>query len=250
MKVEQGIDDPKTKLLETSLDKDRQPTDLSDKALSTTLYLVRHGETDWNVQGRLQGHVEVPLNEKGRLQARSIACWLADKNINVLYSSDLIRARETAETIGLRIGKTPILDQRLREVNTGTWSGCYTRDLMEAQTTAWRTWRNGGDAPQGAETYWNLQRRSMAAIKHAIELFPGQAVIFVTHVGVIRAVIGHVTDMRIGELDVSLTVPTASTTIIEHNPVEGYVVHEIADTSYLRSSVNAALPVRDRQEAF
>jgi len=63
------------------------------------LYLVRHGETDWNAQGKWQGHSDITLNDQGRIQAREAATYFAEKNIDIAYSSDLNRARETAKII-------------------------------------------------------------------------------------------------------------------------------------------------------
>ena len=89
----------------------------------TTLLLVRHGETDWNAEGRLQGHTDTPLNDYGRRQARTLADELAGEPIDAVYSSDLARARETAEIVGGRLGLTVVVDPGLREKNWGSWEG-------------------------------------------------------------------------------------------------------------------------------
>src|SRR5581483_12433051 len=88
----------------------------------TTLLLVRHGETDWNSERRWQGHADEPLNETGRAQAREVADELADRSIDAVYSSDLSRARETAEIIAARLGLSVTTDARLGEVDVGDWS--------------------------------------------------------------------------------------------------------------------------------
>src|SRR5207248_2072590 len=89
----------------------------------TTLLLVRHGETDWNAAGRLQGHTDRPLNDYGRQQARELGDRLAGDRIAAVYASDLVRARETAEILGERLGLVVVLDPDLREKNWGTWEG-------------------------------------------------------------------------------------------------------------------------------
>src|SRR3954452_24611267 len=89
----------------------------------TTLLLVRHGETDWNAEGRLQGHTDRPLNEYGRRQAKELAARLAGGHVDAIYASDLSRARETAEIVGERLGLTVVIDPDLRETNWGTWEG-------------------------------------------------------------------------------------------------------------------------------
>jgi broad specificity phosphatase PhoE len=87
----------------------------------TTLLLVRHGETDWNRDGRWQGQSDTPLNEVGRQQAVRVAEEL--DGIDVVYSSDLARARETAEIVAERLGLDVELDERLRERSFGAWEG-------------------------------------------------------------------------------------------------------------------------------
>jgi broad specificity phosphatase PhoE len=86
----------------------------------TTLLLVRHGETDWNAEGRLQGHTDTPLNELGRRQALTLADELAGDGIEAVYSSDLARARETAEIVAERLRLAVVLDPDLREKDWGT----------------------------------------------------------------------------------------------------------------------------------
>ena len=88
-----------------------------------TLLLVRHGETDWNADGRLQGHTDRPLSDFGRRQARQLAEELADESLEAIYASDLARARETAEIVGGRLELPVVLEPDLREKDWGTWEG-------------------------------------------------------------------------------------------------------------------------------
>jgi len=99
----------------------------------TTLLLVRHGETDWNADGRLQGQTDRPLSDFGRRQARQLADELAGEELEAIYASDLSRARETAEIIGDRLGLATVLDPDLREKDWGTWEGlsAVERDRVE-----------------------------------------------------------------------------------------------------------------------
>ena len=99
----------------------------------TTLLLVRHGETDWNAEGRLQGHTDRPLSDYGRGQARGLAEELEGEELEAIYASDLARARETAEIVGERLGLPVVLDPDLREKDWGTWEGltAVERDRVE-----------------------------------------------------------------------------------------------------------------------
>ena len=99
----------------------------------TTLLLVRHGETDWNAEGRLQGHTDRPLSDYGRRQARRLAEELEGEELEAIYSSDLARAHETAEIVGERLGLPVALEPDLREKDWGTWEGlnAVERDRVE-----------------------------------------------------------------------------------------------------------------------
>src|SRR2546421_12731333 len=88
-----------------------------------TLLLIRHGETDWNAEHRWQGHADVPLNERGREQAKALAEELAPEGADAIYASDLSRARDTAEIVGERLGLPGVLDPDLPEIGVGSRAG-------------------------------------------------------------------------------------------------------------------------------
>ena len=94
---------------------------------ATTIFLARHGESDWNAEHRWQGHADRPLTERGLEQARELAARLADVELDAVYSSDLRRAWETAEAVASSQGIEVARQPELREVDVGSWSGC-TRD--------------------------------------------------------------------------------------------------------------------------
>jgi probable phosphoglycerate mutase len=143
----------------------------------TTLLFVRHGETDWNTERRWQGHADQPLNETGRSQAREAAALLAERQVDVVYASDLSRAHETATIIAERLGRSVLIEPRVREVDVGDWSG---RLQSEIDAEGLATW-NGG------ETYDEMGVRVVAAVLDLAARHPGKTVMIVTHGGVIRA---------------------------------------------------------------
>src|SRR5687767_15606813 len=110
--------------------------------MATHLTLIRHGETDWNAMRRYQGHAPVPLNEAGREQARLAASHLVRGGFDRIFSSDLWRARETAEIIGnvLQLSVEP--DQRLREINVGHWQGLSHDEILAWDTERYDTYYN------------------------------------------------------------------------------------------------------------
>src|SRR4029079_11200293 len=88
-----------------------------------TLLVTRHGETDWNAEHRWQGHADVPLNARGREQAKALAEELAPEGVDAIYASDLSRARDTAEIVGERLGRAGLLAPDLREIYVGPREG-------------------------------------------------------------------------------------------------------------------------------
>jgi len=102
----------------------------------TTLLLVRHGETDWNAERRWQGHADVPLNERGREQARALAEQLAGESVDAIYSSDLSRARDTADILGARLDVPVVVDADLREIDVGPVEG-----LTAEESAAFDGWQ-------------------------------------------------------------------------------------------------------------
>ena len=154
----------------------------------TTLLLVRHGETDWNRDGRWQGGSNTSLNELGREQARSLADQL-DGNIDVVYSSDLARARETAEIVAAKLGLEVRLDPRLRERGFGSWEGLTTREIEELFADSHRRWREGeGAGADDAETFEDFSARVNDFLADVLRLHPDEEVLVISHGGSIRVI--------------------------------------------------------------
>jgi probable phosphoglycerate mutase len=110
------------------------------------ILLARHGETDDNREPiRVQGFRDTPLNDTGRAQAAELAERMVGEGVGSLWSSDLSRARETAEIVGARIGLEPRLDQRLREGNRGEWEGRLFIDIARDDPERYAAWRRAGD---------------------------------------------------------------------------------------------------------
>ncbi len=155
------------------------------------LILVRHGETDWNVQARYQGHTDVPLNGTGRAQATALGQRLAREKIDVLYASDLQRARSTAEAIASRHGLPVRSDPRLRELDWGDWGG-LTHGEIEARAprelAAWMADLMGA-APPGGESLATLAARVQGMLADIVSHHQGQTVLLVAHGGPLRVLL-------------------------------------------------------------
>ena len=153
----------------------------------TTLLLVRHGETDWNRDGRWQGHSDTPLNELGRRQSHELAQQL--DGVDLVYSSDLARARETAEILAERLGLDVRLDPRLRERGFGAWEGLTSREIEDRDAEGHGRWRAGeGPGAADAEPFDTFAARIHAFLEDALRSHPEENILVVAHGGSIRVI--------------------------------------------------------------
>ena len=151
----------------------------------TTILLVRHGETDWNVHRRVQGHSDTPLNDTGRAQSRALAESLAGETFDAVYSSDLLRAHETARIVAAAKGLAVTAIPDLREKHFGTWEGFTDEEIVarfpEASHGHW------GDE----ETSEEMATRIREALVRIAEAHPGGRVLVVTHGGPVRSLLAR-----------------------------------------------------------
>ena len=154
----------------------------------TTILLARHGESDWNRAKRWQGHADRPLTDRGREQAHALADRLAETELDAIYSSDLQRARETAEIVARSQDLDVHLLPELREVDVGSWSGLTRAEAERRFPDAYRRWAEGGEGWGDGESYEQLSERVLRAIRMIAADHPGERILVVAHGGTIRAV--------------------------------------------------------------
>jgi broad specificity phosphatase PhoE len=167
----------------------------------TTVYLARHGQSDWNAAGRWQGHADRPLTALGLRQAADLAEELVRVPLDAVYSSDLRRARETAEAVAAPRGLQVSTVADLREVDVGSWSGLTRAEAMERFPVEFRRWTEGEHGWENGETYERMAERVVGAVRRIAAGHAGESVLVVAHGGPIRAVhavaLGlHVSDHR------------------------------------------------------
>ena len=153
----------------------------------TTILLARHGETEWNREGRFQGHADPPLNRTGRAQAVDLSVALMAEELAAVYSSPLRRALETAALVAASHGLEPVLVHDLREVDVGSWSGLTRAEVEERFPEQYARWLDYGQGWEDGETYDEMGRRAVAALLRLAAAHDGERVLAVTHGGPIRA---------------------------------------------------------------
>ena len=178
---------------------------MTDKV--TTLLLVRHGESTWNAERRLQGHTDAPLSRRGRQQAGRLGPIVAGFGRLTATSSDLDRARETAALLGHPAAR---LDPRWREQDLGAWPGASIDALRRDDAAGYRAWREGRATPPGGESFQALCARIRAAVSTLTDVGGNQLV--VAHGGAIRAACAVLVGLR---ADAVVPVGPATMTVID-----------------------------------
>ena len=174
------------------------------------LFLVRHAETDWNAERRLQGHADKPLSLQGRAQAVALGKYLRNTQFDAIFCSDLKRTRETTELAGF-VGARA--ERVWREFDVGHWSGRFIDDIVAREGDAYSRWRAGDRAPPDGESWHAFESRIRLGLA-VLESVPGR-VLLVTHSGVIRAITKIILRMPRGTL---ATARHASVSVLDFKP--------------------------------
>ena len=153
---------------------------------ATRVLAIRHGETAWNVDGRIQGQLDIPLNDTGRWQVHRLALAVADEGISAIYSSDLLRALETAQAVARGCGQAITTDVGLRERGFGVFEGLSYDEINRRwpeQAERWRK-RYPDFAAEGGESLRQFSARGVGSVARLAALHPGETIAIVSHGGV------------------------------------------------------------------
>ena len=201
---------------------------------ATRVLAIRHGETAWNVGAKIQGHLDIPLNDTGRWQAERMAATVADDAIDVIYSSDLLRASQTAEPIA-RLCQLPLTtDAGLRERCFGVFQGMTFPEIEARWPEEARRWskRDPDFGPDGGgESLTVFYDRCVGAATRLVAAHPGQTVVLVAHGGVMDCLYRAATrvDLRAPR---SWQLSNASINRLLYTP-EGFTLVGWNDTGHL-----------------
>lgn len=146
---------------------------------------MRHGATEWNRKHIAQGHADVPLNAEGRRQARRLADRLAFERISAIYSSDLVRALDTARPLAARRRLDVVADPAFREIDQGEWEGLHNEEIAARWPDLWGPARHFKARP-GGESPADVRARALEGVRRAAAAHPEGCVVIVTHGGTIR----------------------------------------------------------------
>ena len=182
--------------------------------------LWRHGQTDWNMVNRFQGHSDIPLNDVGRYQVRHAAEILAGMNPTQIISSDLGRAKETAQALADLVGLPVSTHEGLRETNGGMWEGKTGKENREEDFQNFIRWIDGDDNPAGTtgEKRSEVAARAVAVINQVLNGKTDQLLIVATHGGTARCVLGDLLQLPLSHWGVIGGLSNASWSIVQRNP--------------------------------
>jgi broad specificity phosphatase PhoE len=155
--------------------------------MPTRFTLIRHGQTDWNVTGKWQGHAYVGLNEEGHIQARKLAEAMVGTDAHALYTSDLPRARETALYLADSLKLALQVDVRLREIDVGEWQGLTSDEVERYDGSRLAAVRAGGATARrpGGESQEEVGKRTLALMEELHPHYPNHHILLVTHGGTV-----------------------------------------------------------------
>jgi len=169
----------------------------------TEIILIRHGETEWNSQQRMQGHSNSDLSSVGQAQIQALGQWMKNVPFDHIYSSDSLRAKQTAEAITQFSGHKLKIDLRLREKNLGVFEGLTSEEARERHPEVFRLFKTAGSkyVIDEGESTQQLQDRALEIVDEIRIKHLEERVLLVTHGGFIRVVMKH-------SLGLSLETPT------------------------------------------
>jgi broad specificity phosphatase PhoE len=199
------------------------------------VYIIRHGQTDWNAEGRWQGHEDVPLSDEGYKQAQALAKHLADVDFAAVYTSDLQRARETGRALAEATGAPLVVDPRLRELHLGALQGLTHAEIRERYPNDDEQMKANylDHVVTGGESRRVMQARAYAAWQDMLEQTDSRPVALVSHGGTIRLLLLRVLDPADNEAIMRLSIGNTSYTVLEVADDGSVHMRVAADHSHL-----------------
>ena len=199
------------------------------------ILLARHGETIFNVEGRWQGQSDSPLTERGLAQARELARALADEPIAAVYSSDLGRAVDTAAEVAKRHHLPVTTDERLREIDTGAWTGKGRAEItaeFPGGLEAWATQPTSMRLPHG-ETLFEAQTRALAFFAQRMPAHAAQSVVVISHGAIGQTVLVNAMGGTVEDLWLEQRVDNCQISRLEWTVEDGLKLIELSDVRHL-----------------
>ena len=196
--------------------------------------MIRHAQTEWNIQRRFQGHGDSPITEEGQEQLQRLKSRLAGLEFDVVYSSDLRRTMETSKMLS---GKQRVEEPRLRERGVGILEGLNLEQIMDEHAEAFRAFRSGDKDHQieGGESLQIALNRAWTFLEEVPEKHPGAELAAVSHAGLIRLICKQILGLALDAPNF-FQIPNTSLTQLVFSPKDrSWSLECLADTTHLQS---------------
>jgi probable phosphoglycerate mutase len=205
---------------------------------STIIYLVRHGQTVWNVEKRMQGHQDSPLTKLGIMQANWAKEAFHDIKIDIIYSSPSNRAYRTAQIIRGSRDIPLIAKNNIREINLGDWEGAMIDDIQKEYPKEYNAfWQTPHMfQPKNGESYYDVQDRAIREIKGILKEHRGKTILIVTHTVTLKLIMAYFKNRTVLDLWDSPYIHPASISMVEIKG-EKYIIHRHGDTSHYKENI-------------
>ena len=204
-----------------------------EQSSPTRLLLIRHAQTEWNIQRRFQGHGDSPITEEGQEQLQRLKSRLAGLEFDVVYSSDLRRTMETSKMLS---GKQRVEEPRLRERGVGILEGLNLEQIMDEHAEAFRAFRSGDKDHQieGGESLQIALNRAWTFLEEVPEKHPGAELAAVSHAGLIRLICKQILGLALDAPNF-FQIPNTSLTQLVFSPKDrSWSLECLADTTHLQ----------------
>ncbi|MDO4535454.1 MAG: histidine phosphatase family protein [Clostridium perfringens] len=204
--------------------------------MKTKLLLIRHGETNWNKLGKFQGSIDIELTEEGKKQAKLLNNRLKDK-FDFIYTSPLKRAKETAMILAQSSNKTLNIEEKMKEINFGSWEGLTIKEISEKYNNEFNNWKTDkleGKIVGGELSLKNASLRGTNCVLDIVKRHKGQTVAVVAHGGIIKASLIGIFNWDMTMYHKSALGNTSITEIIFTDDLKPVLV-KLNDTTHLDS---------------
>lgn len=204
----------------------------------TLIILVRHGECEGNVKGMFRGRADFPLNERGFVQAQDLAQELKSFPVKYIYSSPLIRARQTAEAIGEQSGVEVKVEEKFNNIELGSWEGRFMKKIAQEYPKEWELWVHNPEKlkVEDMETLYDVQKRAKACLDSLVSQHNGEVLVVVSHRAVLKPLIAACLNIA-SPYFWKIHLDTASYSLLSCKNGRGYCLIQSNQTKHLKEYI-------------
>ena len=204
----------------------------------TLIFLVRHGECEGNIKGMFRGRTDFPLNKRGFIQAQDLARELKSFPLKYIYTSPLVRARQTAEAIGEQCGVEVKAEEGFNNIKLGSWEGRFMKEIAGQYPEEWELWIHNPEKlrVKNMETLYDVQKRTKVCLDSLVSQHNGEVLTVVSHRAVLKPLISACLNIA-SPYFWKIHLDTASYSLLSYKKDKGYCLIQLNQTKHLKEYV-------------